>query len=85
MHEQRSHCVANTDDRIEQAILGLLLNDQTTHIWAVEELVREIGDRLTTIDALRRLTAAGIVHHVASEYIIITRSARRVIELWEEP
>jgi hypothetical protein len=82
MHEQRSPCVAQDEHATEQAILGLLAQE-TAPLWAIEELVREIGDRLAVVDAVRRLQAAGLAHDIGGEYVFISRTARRVIELWE--
>jgi hypothetical protein len=83
MHDQRSQSAAVADDTIEQTIVGLLLRGETVQLWAVDELVREIGDRLATVDALRRLTAAGVIHSLGGEFVLLSQTARRTIELWE--
>lgn len=83
MSEQSRRFIAQEDDAIEQAILSMLLDDAGAELWAIDELVREIGDRLAIVDAVRRLTAAGIVHHLPGGFVLISRTARRTIELWD--
>lgn len=62
MLDQRS-CDAILDDvAIDQTILSLLLEDDRRPLWAVEEVVRELGDRLATEDGLDRLHNAGVIH-----------------------
>lgn len=48
----------------------------------MEELVGTIGDRLETIDAVRRLEAAGLLHRLG-EFVFPTLAARRADELTE--
>jgi hypothetical protein len=82
MPAKGNYCVADEADAIEQAILDLLMREERVPLWAVDELVREIGDRLATVDALRRLDAAGVIHCLHGEFVLVSRSTRRVIELW---
>jgi hypothetical protein len=76
MHNQRSSTVAEDDDRIDFAILHLLLGDDVQRPWAVDEVAREIGDPLAVTDALARLYGAGLVHRLEG-FVFATRPALR--------
>lgn len=67
------------DAQIDQAIMGLLLTE-TVAIWAVEEVVREIRDRVAALDGLNRLAAAGLIHRVDG-FVFATRAAARASDL----
>lgn len=79
---QHDRSPAPKADPVEQAVLSLLVSSGR-RVWAFDELAREIGDRLATIDAVRRLRAEGIVHRVGDEFIIVSRTAERTIDLWQ--
>jgi len=72
---------AHDDEAIDQAILGLLLHDRSATPWAVEELVREIGDALGVEDSLARLYGAGLVHRIPEGFVFATRAAVRAHQL----
>jgi predicted transcriptional regulator len=56
-----SNDIAQAEDDIDKAVLELLLHSQQWP-WSVEEVGREIGDRLGAEDALSRLARAGLAH-----------------------
>jgi hypothetical protein len=62
MRDERNPTPAEDDARFERALLGLLLDPDNQRPWAHEEIVRELGDPLSTVDALARLQAAGLIH-----------------------
>jgi hypothetical protein len=75
MTDDRRLDVGNDDERIDHAILGLLLHGQAVGPWAEDELVREIGDRVAVEDALARLHGAGLIHRLAEGFAFPTRAA----------
>lgn len=81
MHDSDIHSVARYDDKIDQAILGLLIDDRCSPQWAIEELVREIGDRVAVEDSLRRLYGAGLIHRLGEGFVFPTRAAVRAHQL----
>jgi hypothetical protein len=64
----------------EVTVLNLLFAEEHGYPWSVEELVRMIGDRIETVDAVRRLEAAGLLHRLG-EFVFPTFAARRPDEL----
>lgn len=73
---ESTECVAVGQGRqAEAAILGLLLDFDAGSIWAVEELVRQLGaPRLQVLDGLASLEAAGLIHRLG-EFAFATRAA----------
>jgi Mn-dependent DtxR family transcriptional regulator len=81
MPDQRSRAdVAQADDDVERVVLTLLLESRTDGPWSVRELALEIGGALPATDAIRRLHAAGLVHH-CEEFVWATRAATRFHQL----
>jgi hypothetical protein len=68
---------------IDSLILRLLLNGQARELWSIEELTREIGDEITTVDSLDRLCTAGLVHRLDG-FVFATRTAARADELSQD-
>jgi predicted transcriptional regulator len=67
--------MSGEEERIERAVLGLLLSGESDRPWSVEELVREVGgSRLDVLDALERLRGVGLVH-LNEEFVFATRAA----------
>ena len=64
MHDQRTP--ARDDDLIDRAILNLLLDGDSRGPWSDDEIAREIGNRVETVDGLARLSGAGLVHRLSS-------------------
>jgi hypothetical protein len=65
---------AEADDRIDSAIMGLLLDDQSQRPWSEDELAREIGNDIATADSLSRLHRQGLIHRI-DPFVFATRSA----------
>lgn len=68
---------------IDSLVIRLLLSGNARELWSVEELAREIGDEITTIDSLERLRSAGLVHRLEG-FVLATRAAARADELAHE-
>lgn len=64
----------------EETVLNLLFAEEHSYPWSMEELVRMIGDRIETVDAVCRLEAAGLLHRLG-EFVFPTLAARRADEL----
>jgi hypothetical protein len=64
----------------EETVLNLLFAEEHGYPWSVEELVRMIGDRIGTVDAVCRLEAAGLLHRLG-QFVFPTLAARRADEL----
>jgi HD-like signal output (HDOD) protein len=76
MQNETTRTEAGEDDRIDAAIIGLLLDSATSWPWSVEELTRELGDKLAVEDGLTSLYAAGLIHR-SGELVFPTRAAIR--------
>jgi DNA-binding transcriptional ArsR family regulator len=81
MHKSDTDTLAHDDDKFDQAILSLLVHERSRGPWAVEELVREIGDRIAVEDALARLYGAGLIHRLEAGFVFATRAALRADQL----
>ncbi len=80
MRDEGSRTEAEDAGRVEGTILAMLLVADEQRPWSVEEVQREIGDRLATLDALAALHAAGLIHR-CGEFVFATRAALRAGEL----
>jgi len=81
MREHDPNPLARDDDKFDQAILDLLLHEHSSGPWAMDELVREVGDRLAVDDALARLYGAGLIHRLDQGFVFPTRAALRADQL----
>jgi len=63
----------------EQGVLGLLLEEDRA-VWALEEIIRDIGDRLDAEDAVNRLQGDGLVIR-SGDLVIASRAAQRAHDL----
>jgi hypothetical protein len=79
MPQQSSPHAADDDARSDRAVLDLLLNEGGGP-WSVSEVVLEIGDHVVTVDSLRRLHGAGLVHRL-DDFVFVTRAASRCAAL----
>ncbi len=79
----------NEDDEIEgrvseelrdNGVLNLFFCDPSSYPWTVEEIGREIENRLAAVDSVGRLTKAGLLH-CSGEFVFPTRTARRADQL----
>jgi hypothetical protein len=75
-----SSSAANAGDRVERAVLALLLADHVSRGLTIDELIDEIGDRTVTLGALDKLEVVGLVARIDDE-IRPTPAARRFDEL----
>jgi hypothetical protein len=76
-----SHDSSPEEERVEHAVLDLLLHGDAAGPWAEDELVREIGDRVSVADALARLAAVGLLHRLAGGFVFASRAAVRASRL----
>jgi predicted transcriptional regulator len=83
MHDQRSPTVAEDEERADFAVLHLLTDDDAQRPWTVDEVAREIGDRIEAEDSLARLYGAGLVHRIEG-FVFATRPALRAVRLAEQ-
>ena len=65
----------------EWTVLGLLL-DQARPL-SLDELGRELGDRVAAIDAVANLEAHGLAHRTCEGFVFVTRAAARFSEIAE--
>jgi HD-like signal output (HDOD) protein len=76
MQVETTRTEAGEEERIDAAIIGLLLDASTSWPWSVEELTRELGEKLAVEDGLASLYAAGLIHR-SGELVFPTRAAIR--------
>jgi hypothetical protein len=70
---------AGREARTDNAVLDFMLVGPSWP-WSVEEIVRELGNKVDAEDAVVRLIGAGLAHRMG-EFIFPTRSARRASEV----
>ncbi len=80
MQDETTHTTAAEAERIEAAIIGLLLDSKTSWPWSVQELTLELGDNLAVEDGLASLYAAGLIHR-SGELVFPTRAAIRAHQI----
>jgi hypothetical protein len=78
MHHQRND--VDPEVRDDSAILNLLLDPTLQGSLSVDEVAREMGEHVKTLDAIARLHGCGLIHRL-DEFVFATRSARRSREL----
>jgi hypothetical protein len=64
------------EDATDLAILSMLLANPYCVPWSVDEVAREMGDRIAAVDGLVNLHGAGLIHR-CGEFVWATRAARR--------
>jgi len=80
MQDESRRTTANSTDRVERAILALLLGADEQRPWSVGEVELEIGDRIETLDGLAALHRAGLIH-CCGEFVFAARAAVRAERL----
>jgi hypothetical protein len=68
-----------SEEQRDSSVLNLLFCNASWP-WSVAEIARELQDQDGTVDAVVRLTEAGLVHRLG-EFVFPTRTARRANEL----
>jgi hypothetical protein len=74
---ERDRC--EIERQIDKEILALMFLD-ASWLWSVDEITRELGDRLEVADAIRRLTDHGLIHRLG-DFVFPTRTARRAADI----
>jgi predicted transcriptional regulator len=74
MHDESTCLAPDPDERAEKTILSLLLIADSQRPWSVDEVAREMGDRVRAADGIASLHAAGLVHR-CGEFVFATRAA----------
>jgi predicted transcriptional regulator len=81
MHASFGQRQGDGDERLERALVLLLLSDERRQAWSPEELAAELDtDRPTLERALDGLTQAGVVEFAGAD-ARASRAARRIDEL----
>jgi predicted transcriptional regulator len=62
----------------DRNVLNLMLDDSWP--WSVDEIARELQDRIGAHDSVSRLAEAGLVHRLG-EFVFPSRTARRADQL----
>ena len=66
----------------EREILYALTNPcEVQPLWSLDDLGRELGDRIAVEDALHQLHSAGLIHRTTDGFIFATRPAVRLIQI----
>jgi len=79
MRDDRSP-VAEEEGRVDSGILAMLTAPDASRPWSVDEVAREVGDRIDTDDGLARLYGAGLIHRYG-EFVFASRAALAAAQL----
>jgi hypothetical protein len=70
---------AHHENRADSTVLDFMLVGSSWP-WSVDEIVRELGNKVDAEDAVARLIGTGLAHRFG-EFVFPTRTARRAAEL----
>jgi hypothetical protein len=62
MQDEISRMPDEQEETAQKGVLGLLLALDSQRPWSVAEVERELGEHISTVDAVASLHAAGLVH-----------------------
>jgi hypothetical protein len=79
--EQPTRAAAPDSITVESGILDRLTYQDDQRPWSIDELIRDIGQRLGVVDAVLKLHGLGLVHRTSDDFIFATRAAVRAKEL----
>lgn len=79
MSSEKATC-ANDEDRVDGALMELLLSPADQRPWTIDDLAREVGSMIEVEDGVSRLTRAGLVHR-HDDLVVPTRAALRLVEV----
>ncbi len=65
---------AQAETRIDDVVLSTLLDAQGAGLWSMEELIREVGERVAVEDSVARLLRAGLAHR-CDGFVLASRAA----------
>ena len=65
---------AEAEAAADSEVIALLLGSEGPGLWAIDELVREVGARVQVADSLSRLVRAGLAHE-SNGFVLASRSA----------
>jgi hypothetical protein len=68
------------DETVEAGVLDRLTDPEDQRPWSVDELIRDTGARLATLDAVSNLKHIGLIHR-CGDLVFPTRPALRAKEL----
>lgn len=68
-------------DEVDRTVLNLLLFEPGLAVWAIDEIVREIGNRTAVDDSLWRLHRASLIHRFDGGFVFASRTAARAAAL----
>jgi hypothetical protein len=68
-------------ETIESGILDRLTYQDDQRPWSIDELIRDVGQKLGVVDAVAKLHGLGLIHHTSDDFIFATRAAVRANEL----
>jgi hypothetical protein len=85
MRDQRSSTppAGRCGDEVQFVVLALLLDPECPGPWSVGELACEVGCETAAAEAVVRLHAAGLAHHVQG-FVWPSRAASRFCQLLRE-
>ena len=74
MQDESKQSLAEDERRTDQAMLALLLTPEEQRPWSLDEVAKEMGEKIDTVDSLARLHAAGLIHR-CGEFVFAARAA----------